>query len=64
MPFFKPGFCQSHSVNLRTETRILFFEETCFFGIIHCSVHAPIRFHYNEFFCNYKSAEAAKYSLL
>ena len=33
MPYFKkPGFCQSCSLNL---TRVLFFEETCFFGIIH-----------------------------
>ena len=31
MPFFKPGFYQGHSVNLRTETRVLFFVETCFF---------------------------------
>ena len=38
MPFLKTQvFCQSHSVNLRTETSVLFFEEICFFfGIIHC----------------------------
>ena len=35
MPFLS-GFCQNHSVNLRTEIRVLFFEETCFFWIIHC----------------------------
>ena len=29
--FLKPGFCQGHSVNLRIKTRVLFFEETCFF---------------------------------
>ena len=35
MPFFKKAcFCQSQTVNLRTKTRVLFFEETCFFGII------------------------------
>ena len=32
----KTGFCQIHSVNLSTETRVLFFEETWFFGIILC----------------------------
>ena len=26
--FVKPGFCQSHAVNLRTKTRVLIFEET------------------------------------
>ena len=31
MPFFKPGSYQRQSVNLRTETCVLFFEETCFF---------------------------------
>ena len=36
MTFFKPCFCQSHAVNLRTKISILFFEETCFFRIIHC----------------------------
>ena len=36
MPFLiKTG----HSVNLRTETCVLFFEETCFIGIIHCSFY-------------------------
>ena len=35
--FIKLDFCQSHSVNLRTKTRVLFFDETCFFGIIHCT---------------------------
>ena len=35
--FLKPGFCQSHSVNFHTETRVLFYEETCFFRIIHCT---------------------------
>ena len=33
--FFKPVICQSDSVNLRTETRVLFFEENWIFGIIH-----------------------------
>ena len=41
MPFWS-GFCQRHSVNLRTETRVLFFEETCFFGIIHCIAHFAV----------------------
>ena len=27
MPFFKPVICQSHSVNLRTEDRVLFFKD-------------------------------------
>ena len=32
LPFKKlTGFCQSHTVNLCTDTRVLFFEETCFF---------------------------------
>ena len=38
MPFKKKVFCQTHSVNLRTENRVLFFEETCFFGIIPCTI--------------------------
>ena len=33
MPFKKKGFSQNHSVNLRTEKCILFFEETCFFCV-------------------------------
>ena len=24
--FFKPGFCQSHAINFRTKTRVMFFE--------------------------------------
>ena len=35
MPLKKQGFCQSHAVNLRTKTRVLYFEETWFFGIIY-----------------------------
>ena len=32
MPFFKSQvFYQGHSVNLRSETCVLLFEETCFF---------------------------------
>ena len=42
--FFKPGFWHSHAVNLRTKTNVLFFEETCFFGIIHCTLSKYIAY--------------------
>ena len=35
----KKGFCQSKSVKLRTQTRVLLFEETWFFGVILISLH-------------------------
>ena len=35
--FFKPVICQSHSVNLRTKPRVLFFEENLMIEIIDCT---------------------------